>query len=230
MLLRRHGGPEAPQVSGAPGPSRRGHLLGGEGCAAPGDPAPGALVILGHTSVHPVGAPVNGAARTGPGAGSRSRPSAAGSRRPDPTVGPSSRASQQGDGDAAASLAAPPSPQSDLPGIVFLEAPDVALAIPPVDEADTFIMHRRNRRLHRPDPHESSKDPLLFKARCGWPYGVRSHFRISAEPPDPRRCKRCFRPPAHEAPSPTEEVESPSADSEHSSSQESSSGSGESDD
>ena len=137
-------------------------------------------------------------------------------------------AGQQESGDAAASLAAPPSPQSDLPGIVFLEAPDVASAIPPVEEANTFIMHRRNRRLHRPDPHESSKDPLLFKARCG--YGVRSHFRISAEPPDPRRCKRCFRSPAHEAPSPTEEVESPSANSEPSSSQESSSGSDESDD
>ncbi|CAE7195818.1 eIF3-S7 [Symbiodinium natans] len=73
--------------------------------------------------------------------------------------GPPVEASQQEGGDAAASLAAPPSPQSDLPGIVFLEAPDVASAIPPVEEENTFIMHRRNRRLHRPDPHESSKAP-----------------------------------------------------------------------
>ena len=228
VLLRRHGGPEAPQVSGAPGPGRRGHVPGGAGVPLPVIQLLGrwsSWAILRYTQSAPLAmAPLAPAQALAAGAAA-ALPAIVDLTHDEGPSGPPVEASQQEGGDAAASLAAPPSPQSDLPGIVFLEAPDVASAIPPVEEENTFIMHRRNRRLHRPDPHESSKDPLLFKARCGWPYGVRSHFRLSAEPPDPRRCKRCFRPPALEAPSPTEEVESPSANSEPSSSQESSSGS-----
>ena len=48
----------------------------------------------------------------------------------------------------------------------------------------------RTRRLHKPDPDEANAD--WRAVGCGWPYGGRQFFRLSAPPPGAAFCRRCF--------------------------------------
>ena len=121
----------------------------------------------------------------------------------------------------AAGSAGPDGPPGawEPPEVVHVLAPALALPPPEAPEASTVcIMAARTRRLHRTDAAESTRDSLLWQAPCGFPYGVRSHYRLSAEPPAPVKCLRCFKPRPQAQPDlePTEEIESPSALSESS--------------
>ena len=45
--------------------------------------------------------------------------------------------------------------------------------------------------MRRPDPDEA--DRAAWRAvGCGWPYGGRQFFRLSAPPPGAAFCRRCF--------------------------------------
>ena len=78
--------------------------------------------------------------------------------------------------------------------MAFVPAPLRAEAVADVvgDTPTVYIMNSRTRVVHLPGPEESGLERHEWAARCGWPYGLRQFLRLSAEPPEPRRCQRCF--------------------------------------
>ncbi|CAE7572973.1 CLASP [Symbiodinium sp. CCMP2456] len=74
--------------------------------------------------------------------------------------------------------------------------PDLApaRAVPQGDAGpDHYVYLARTRRVHRPDAQEAMADRAAWRAAgCGWPYGCRQFFRLSAPPPGAALCKRCF--------------------------------------
>ena len=110
----------------------------------------------------------------------------------------------QPDEGPGAQLAAPASPQeapqeeagpsAGLPGVQFVPAVRPGRAVPEADRGpEHFIYLARTRRLHKPDPDEANADRAAWRAvGCGWPYGGRQFFRLSAPPPGAAFCRRCF--------------------------------------
>ena len=66
------------------------------------------------------------------------------------------------------------------------------------------------KKAHARDEGEAHKLPLLWKTRCGWPYGG-SHFLRASEQGETPLCKRCF---PHQA-----ELDTPSSDESETSSE-----------
>ena len=94
-------------------------------------------------------------------------------------------------------VVAPPDAQSEedgLAGVAFVPAPLRAEAVAEVvgDAPTVYLLDSRTKVVHLPGPDESGLERHEWAARCGWPYGLRQFFRLSAEPPEPRRCQRCF--------------------------------------
>ena len=89
----------------------------------------------------------------------------------------------QSDEGPGAQLAAP-----------FVPAVRPERAVPEADRGpEHFIYLARTRRLHKPDPDEACADRAAWRAvGCGWPYGGRQFFRLSAPPPGAAFCRRCF--------------------------------------
>ena len=46
-------------------------------------------------------------------------------------------------------------------------------------------MNSRTKMVHLPGPDEAGLERHEWAARCGWPYGLRQFFRLSAEPRNP---------------------------------------------
>ena len=69
------------------------------------------------------------------------------------------------------------------PVLAFAPAPARGDAAEPADQADHFIFNSRGRRLHATDLAEATTEKFLWKARgCGWPYGIRSFYRVTQAP------------------------------------------------
>ena len=119
-----------------------------------------------------------------------------------------------------------PADDAFSPVLAFAPAPARGDAAEPTDQADHYIFNSRGRRLHATDLAEATTEKFLWKARgCGWPYGIRSFYRVTQAPEGASWCLRCF-PDRREAPapgSPTEAATSPVASSSGSSDAESSS-------
>ena len=127
-----------------------------------------------------------------------------------------------------------PADDAFSPVLAFAPAPARGDAAEPADQEDHYIFIRghhyifnsRGRRLHATDLAEATTEKFLWKARgCGWPYGIRSFYRVTQAPGGASWCLRCF-PDRREAPapgSPTEAATSPVASSSGSSDAESSS-------
>ena len=68
-----------------------------------------------------------------------------------------------------------------MPEVEFREAlPREAGA--PLPATDEVVMHSRTRKVHRLDPQEAANDRPMWKAPCGWAYGLRNFYRLSAPP------------------------------------------------
>lgn len=119
-----------------------------------------------------------------------------------------------------------PADDAFSPVLAFAPAPARGDAAEPADQEDHYIFNSRGRRLHATDLAEATTEKFLWKARgCGWPYGIRSFYRVTQAPEGASWCLRCF-PDRREAPapgSPTEAATSPVASSSGSSDAESSS-------
>ena len=69
-------------------------------------------------------------------------------------------------------------------------------------------------RLHATDLAEATTEKFLWKARgCGWPYGIRSFYRVTQAPEGASWCLRCF-PDRREAPAPGSPIASSSGSSD----------------
>ena len=76
-------------------------------------------------------------------------------------------------------------PEDDAfsPVLAFAPAPARGDAAEPADQADHYIFNSRGRRLHATDLAEATTEKFLWKARgCGWPYGIRSFYRVTQAP------------------------------------------------
>ena len=109
--------------------------------------------------------------------------------------------SNEGPGAQLAAPAAPQEPPQEdagpaagLPGVQFVPAVRPEQAVPEADRGpEHFIYLARTRRVHKPDPDEANADRAAWRAvGCGWPYGGRQFFRLSAPPPGAAFCRRCF--------------------------------------
>ena len=71
-----------------------------------------------------------------------------------------------------------------LSGVQFVPAVRPERAVPEADRGpEHFIYLARTRRVHKPDPDEANADRAAWRAvGCGWPYGGRQFFRLSAPP------------------------------------------------
>ena len=92
---------------------------------------------------------------------------------------------------------APSAPEAALAGTAGLGQPGggaqlavpLAIADAPVDPKldqgpEHFIYLARTWRVHKPDPGEHNSDRAAWRTLgCGWPYGGRQFFRLSAPPP-----------------------------------------------
>ena len=67
---------------------------------------------------------------------------------------------------------------------------DLALKVENLQERPELILARR---AHARDPNEVTLLPLMWRARCGWPYGRASFRRASWDTKVPK-CKNCFPP------------------------------------
>ena len=70
-------------------------------------------------------------------------------------------------------------------GVQFVPAVRPEQAVPEADRGpEHFVYLARTRRVHKPDPDEANADWVAWRAvSCGWPYGGRQFFRLSAPPP-----------------------------------------------
>ncbi|CAE7242685.1 unnamed protein product [Symbiodinium sp. CCMP2592] len=141
-------------------------------------------------------APLTYAAAAIPAQALATRPAeAAGSTAASSSHSPLALPAPDDDDDAERPTAASPTRSPDaMPEVDFVPAPLRPAAVAQVvgENATRFIMNARSKIVHLPGADETATEKHEWTAKCGWPYGIRQFFRLSAEPPDPRRCQRCF--------------------------------------
>ena len=58
--------------------------------------------------------------------------------------------------------------------------------------AEVWIQNPRTKKVHRPTGDELTSGSDMWAARCGWPYGMRRHFRLASLSDNAIKCRRCF--------------------------------------